>query len=235
MLIGDNLAAGDLTLAGGQGAGKLFIGTSGRKTAGDINIGTGANESNNLYIGHKGTTVSLQSVKINTSTGASVGTTTIGSSTSGTTIGGALSLTTPITLPTTAVIPTSAQLGYYTTGGVGFTTVSYSAAFPTGTALGSISSIPIGRYLLFTSYAADTFTNIGTYFQLYANMTNGTCDSMMGVSLGQSASTGGKTTGDANGFVTITSTSGTIALRGRTETSGTTVNVYVTMRLIRIA
>jgi hypothetical protein len=66
-------------------------------------------------------------------------------------------------------------------------------------------------------------------------MTNGTCDSMMGVSLGQSASTGGKTTGDANGFVTITSTSGTIALRGRTETSGTTVNVYVTMRLIRIA
>jgi hypothetical protein len=140
-----------------------------------------------------------------------------------------------LALPTTAVTPTSSQLGYYTTGGVGFTTVSYSAAFPTGTALGSISSIPIGRYLLFISYAADTFTNIGTYFQLYANMTNGSCDSMMGVSLGQSASTGGKTTGDANGFVTITATSGTIALRGRTETSGTTVNVYTNMRLFRIA
>ncbi len=149
--------------------------------------------------------------------------------------GTSLSLTNPITLPTTAVIPTSAQLGYYTTGGIGFTNVSYSTAFPTGTALGSISSIPIGRYLLFISYAADTFTNIGTYFQLNVNMTNGTCESMMGVSLGQSASTGGKSTGDANAFITITTTSGTIALVGRTESSGTSVNVYTTMRLIRIA
>ena len=149
--------------------------------------------------------------------------------------GTSLSLTNPITLPTTAVTPTSAQLGYYTTGGVGFTSVSYFAAFPSGTALGSISSIPIGRYLLLTSYAADTFTNIGTYFRLYVNMTNGTIESMMDVSLGQSGATGGKTTGDVNGFVTITATSGTIAMVGRTEASGTSVNVYITMRLIRIA
>ena len=130
--------------------------------------------------------------------------------------------------------PTSAQLGYSTTGGVGFTTVTYSTAFPSGTALGTISSIPIGKYLLLTSYAADSFTNIGTYFQLKMNMTNGTCDSMQGISLGQTASTGG-TTSDANGIVEITSSTGTLALVGRTEASGTQVNVYITMRLIRIA
>jgi len=152
-----------------------------------------------------------------------------------TTINGVFALTQPLTLPTTAVTPSSAQLGYYATGGVGFTSVGYVAAFPSGTALGSISSLPIGKYLFLLSYAADTFTNIGTYFQFSANITNGNCDAMFGISIGQSGATGGKTTGTNNGLLTITATSGTIALVGRTEATGTSVNVYVTMRLIRIA
>ena len=212
--------------------------------SGPINIGSGnstANPEINIGAGGAGTsiragaTINIGKLTTNPITIGNASANVIINSSSGSIKTGALTLTNPITLPTTAVTPTSAQLGYYTTGGVGFTTVTYTAAFPSGTSLGSISSIPIGRYLLLTSYAADTFTNIGTYFQLHANMTNGTCESMMGVSLGQTASTGGKTTGDANGFVTITATSGTLALLGRTEAIGTQVNVYITMRLIRIA
>ena len=62
MFIGGNLNAGDLTIAGGQGTGDLYIGTSARKSQGDINIGTGANEANSLYIGHKDAVSSLQAV-----------------------------------------------------------------------------------------------------------------------------------------------------------------------------
>jgi len=81
----------------------LYIGTGSRTSGGEINIGTGANLANNLYIGHKGTTVSTQVVRINTSTGAGVGSTVIGSATSGTNIignagvGGNLTVTGSIT------------------------------------------------------------------------------------------------------------------------------------------
>ena len=76
----------DLELAAAQSGGVLYIGTGPRSSGGEINIGTGANTSNNLYIGHKGTTVSSQVVRINTSTGLGVGSTVIGSATSGTNI-----------------------------------------------------------------------------------------------------------------------------------------------------
>ena len=76
----------NLELAAAQIGGVLYIGTGPRTSGGEINIGTGANTSNNLYIGHKGTTVSSQVVRINTSTGLGVGSTVIGSATSGTNI-----------------------------------------------------------------------------------------------------------------------------------------------------
>jgi len=238
------------------------IGTSTART-GSINIGNSATTGlgNNIGIGSALSNTSIagkyvelaastNGISLNTSgnmdliaTAYNIGTTLVSNTninigTTGkttTTINGNISLSQPITLPTTAVTPASSQLGYYTTGGVGFTTVGYVNAFPSGTALGTISSLPIGKYLFLYQYAADTFTNIGTYFQLNTNITNGNCDAMFGISLGQSASTGGKTTGSGNGLLTITATSGTIALVGRTEATGTSVNVYINMRLIRIA
>jgi hypothetical protein len=93
MTVGGNLVSGNLTIAGAQTTGDLFIGTGTRTSAADISIGTGANGAGNIFIGHQGTTVSTQLVKINTSTGASAGQTTIGSSTSATNIGGALNVT----------------------------------------------------------------------------------------------------------------------------------------------
>ena len=92
-----------LELAAAQTGGILYIGTGPRTSEGEINIGTGANSANNLYIGHKGATVSTQVVRINTSTGAGVGSTVIGSATSGTNIignagvGGNLTVTGSIT------------------------------------------------------------------------------------------------------------------------------------------
>ena len=97
------LASTALELAAAQTGGILYIGTGPRTSGGEINIGTGANLANNLYIGHKGATVSTQVVRINTSTGAGVGSTVIGSATSGTNIignagvGGNLTVTGSIT------------------------------------------------------------------------------------------------------------------------------------------
>ena len=105
MKIGTNLTTGNLIIGGaspytgnvdflaGQTTGKLYFASGVRSGTAEINFGTGANASGSmLYIGHKGTTVSSQEVKINTSTGAT-GATTIGSSTSATSIGGSLSVT----------------------------------------------------------------------------------------------------------------------------------------------
>jgi len=147
-----------LELAAAQTSGDLFIGTGPRTSAGDINIGTGANLANNLYIGHKGNTISTQVVKINTSTGASIGSTVIGSATSGTNIignaGVGLNLTVTgsisanggltiggangITLTSSAYTPTTGQLGYVITGAV---ISSFTAATSGNTT--SVSSIPL--------------------------------------------------------------------------------------------
>ena len=222
---------GDLKLT----TGKLIAGTLDAvadTTAGTTALKIGSNvQIGDIEIGNAQTTGDIK-IGLSDTSGATI---TVGTSATATTINGNLSLTNPITLPTTAVTPTSSQLGYYTTAGVGYTTVSYFAAFPSGTALGSISSLPIGRYIFLLAYAADTFTNVGTYFEFYANMTNGSCDAMLTLPFGQSGSTGGKKTGSSNGLVIITATSGTISLVGRTQTTGTNVNVYVNMRLIRIA
>jgi hypothetical protein len=127
MTVGSNLTTGSLVIGGtqtgnislgaGQTSGILNIGT-GARSASDINIGTGANASGNIYIGHKGTTLSTQQVKINTSTGLTVGKTTIGSSTSETDIGGALTVTQTVTANSFKLsgIPptlTKSSLGYY--------------------------------------------------------------------------------------------------------------------------
>jgi hypothetical protein len=94
LTVGSNLQSASLTIANSLTSGDIFIGCGTvRTSASDISIGTGANASGNILIGHQGTTSSTQLVKINTSTTASVGQTTIGSSTSATNIGGALNVT----------------------------------------------------------------------------------------------------------------------------------------------
>ena len=132
---------------------ELNLGTNAGR-GGPINIGTGnttANPEINIGAGGAGTsiragaTINIGKLTTNPITIGNASANVVINSSSGSIKTSALTLTNPITLPTTAVTPTSAQLGYYTTGGVGFTTVSYTAAFPSGTALGSISSIPIGR------------------------------------------------------------------------------------------
>jgi len=118
----------------------------------DINIGTGANLSgSNLYIGHKGSTVSAQAVKINTSTGTA-GSTTIESTTSATNIGGSLTVTEAltadggITLPSGDTITLTGNIngaGNITTSGTITTPILTSTA---GLSIGTsgATSITIG-------------------------------------------------------------------------------------------
>lgn len=168
MTIGSNLTSGSLTLGGtsqsgdinlatGQTSGDLFIGTGTRTAAGDINIGTGDNAACNLYIGHKGTTVSTQAVKINTSTAAS-GATTIGSSTSATTIGGTLGVT-------------------GTMGVTGLITASGGLTVPTGQTLTAAGNGILSGRLSYTSQVMNytiPSASINQTFYMYCVTTAGT-------------------------------------------------------------
>ena len=224
----------------------MYIGTGPRSSGGDINIGTGANTANNLYIGHKGTTVSTQVVRINTSTGTGVGSTVIGSVTSGTNIignagvGGTLTVSglitanggltvgggNGITLTTTSYAPTSTQLGYCNEVTNGHTSVGI-----TSTTLASMGSIPIGRYIVIVTYMCDTFTTTTSTITLTLTPTNGTVNILLGA-MGSSAATGGYINGSVTGYASITGT-GTLALTG--VASAGTISCKNNIKIIKIA
>lgn len=255
MTLGSNLVGGNLTIAGGQTSGDIFIGTGTRTAASDISIGTGANAGGNILIGHQGTTVSSYAVKVNTSTGGS-GQTTIGSSSSATNIAGALNVTGlltadggltlnagdlitanggitiggayGLTLSTTSYTPTSSQLGYavdYTNGHVTITTSS-SALATTG------ATIPIGRYLVIVTWMCDTWSVTTSTVSLTLTATNGTANILLGA-FGSSTATGGYVNSSVSGYATITSASGTLALTGLTSSG--TVSCKTNIKLIRLA
>ena len=168
--IESTLASTDLELAAAQTGGVLYIGTGPRTSASDINIGTGANLANNLYIGHKGNTVSTQVVRINTSTGASVGSTVIGSATSGTNIIGNAGV--GGTLTTTGLI--TANGGLTVAGNIGTTSVPITMNATTY-ALYTVSTISCrsSGMATFTSFNNGD-VNIGTesYSDLYLGVYN---------------------------------------------------------------
>ena len=155
MTIGSNLTSGSLTIGGtlghtgdislgaGQTTGDLYIGTGARTSASDIRIGTGANGAGTIYIGHTGTTISTQLVKINTSTGVGAGATTIGSSTSGTTINGALTVEGTLTANNGIVLPTGDTIsgaGAISTSGNISTSGSISTTSGTMTSAGLLTA-----------------------------------------------------------------------------------------------
>ena len=124
LFLGSNIVGGQIKMGGAAAGGSLFI-ACGSLFRAAVNIANASTTAlNNINLGNANTTTKISGKLV---LGDGCG----------------------ITCGTTSYTPTSAQLGYSTTGGVGFTTVTYSTAFPSGTALGTISSIPIGKYLLF--------------------------------------------------------------------------------------
>jgi len=137
-----------------------------------------------------------------------------------------------ITLPTLSVIPSSSQLGYTTNNNLGSTSVS-----SVSTQLASLSTIPIGIYLLIVSVATNTWSAPASgRLTLTVSTTNGTSNISILGSLGPSANTnasGGFNTGTFTGQLQITATSGTVSLTALTLNG--TVNVLSNIRIIRIA
>ena len=113
----------------------ITIGTVGKSTINlhGPSVNVASSETNgNINIGHKGNSVSNQTVKINTGTGAT-GTTTIGSTTSDTTINGKLLVNGNLTIGSTGTIFTTLgqqiRLGYANTQSSGTTGSSFGPFF----------------------------------------------------------------------------------------------------------
>ena len=138
-----------------------------------------------------------------------------------------------ITLTTTSYTPTNTQLGYYTYGELASTQVTYFASFP-GTSLATISGIPIGTYMLVVSYVCSTWSVSTMTVQFGTTITNGTSQMFMGKQ-GASTATTGDTTGSYTGYLSITSSTGTVLLTGKTSSAGTTVNAFTNVKIFRIA
>ena len=229
------------------------IGTSTART-GSINIGNSATTGlgNNIGIGSALSNTSIagkyvelaastNGISLNTSgnmdliaTAYNIGTTlvsntniNIGTATkTTTTINGNLSLTNPLTLPTTSVTPSSTQLGYFAQGQLGYTQCN-----STGVNLAVLTGIAIGRYLVIMSYGADTWSTATMTLALTITTTNGSAD-VFNVPIGAGGSTNGYTSGSMTGIGIITTTSGTFQIRGTTSVG--TVNCYSNIKIFRI-
>lgn len=137
-------------------------------------------------------------------------------------------LATPLFLPTTSVTPVSTQLGYYTSFELAHT--------PVGTTLTNLvttgATIGIGRYMVVLTMMADTFSVSTSNITLSITTTNGSTDILLGA-MGASTATGGYINNSITGYTSITTTSGTLQVKG--ITSSGTINVKTNIKFFRIA
>ena len=237
------------------------IGTSTART-GSINIGNSATTGlgNNIGIGSALSNTSIagkyvelaastNGISLNTSgnmdliaTAYNIGTTLVSNTninigTTGkttTTINGNISLSQPITLPTTAVTPASTQLGYCNNVNAGYLSVTYYSTAAPWRQLASMTGIAIGVYIVSVTWGCDTFSPTTCNIEFSMATTNGT-SSLSFIAFGGGVSTGNYTTGSTVGYANITSSTGTLSLSGRTNAAGATVNAQTNIKIMRIA
>jgi len=137
-------------------------------------------------------------------------------------------LATPLFLPTTSVTPATTQLGYYTSFELAHTSVGTSITNLVTTG----ASIGIGRYMVVLTMMADTFSTSTSTITLSIVTTNGTTDILLGA-MGASSATGGYISNSITGYTSITTTSGTLQVRGISSVG--TISVKTNIKFFRIA
>jgi len=152
---------------------------------------------------------------------------TIGTASTATTINGSLAITKQLTAPTTLATPSSTQLGYVNDATNGHTSVGTVSVN-----LASLSSIPIGSYMFWISYACDTWSIATMNLTLSLTYTNasGTPNILL-LAVGPSTSTGGYICASMPGIIDFSGV-GTIQLKG--ITSAGTVNCKNTIKILRV-